>query len=83
MIGVTGGNGEDGCTVMRECCRKVPADKAGIESGDIITRLAGFDVPSFEGLRNLVARQRIGSHVPVCGGVGSKHAHLDVRIGRR
>ena len=42
-----------------------PADKAGIQRGDIITQIDGTPTPTIAGLRNLIARFRPGTEVDV------------------
>lgn len=40
-----------------------PADKAGLKAGDIITKFAGRDVASMEGLRNILSSKKAGEEV--------------------
>ncbi len=47
--------------------RRGPADRAGIEKGDILLRLDGVSVPSFEDVGLLLERVQPGSNIIVEG----------------
>jgi serine protease Do len=59
-----------------------PAEKAGIESNDVVTRFDGKQVNSFETLQGLVAKKRIGDEVMVELRRGSETKTVKLKLGR-
>ena len=64
-----------------------PADKAGLQTGDVIVKIAEKEVPDTTALRNLVARQEIGAKIPVsfyrAGKLQTVAATIDEQPGQR
>lgn len=60
-----------------------PADKAGIERGDIIISFNGVKVKDSSQLRNMVADLKPGTKVPVVVLRENKELELDVILGKR
>jgi serine protease Do len=66
--------------VVTEVRSDSPAAQAGLQSGDVITRLAGKDVPGPFELRNLTASLAVGSKVPLRFYREGKTKTVDVTI---
>jgi serine protease Do len=59
-----------------------PADRAGIEAGDVIVRMDGEDLDDFKDLPRLVAKAKSGSEVTLEVRRRGKTRKLEVEIGR-
>jgi serine protease Do len=81
-LGVQGDGEAKECKVSRVYANS-PAEKAGIKEGDVITRLGGKDVHSFDELIGLVARQKIGAQIDVIVRRGDQTLTIPVMIGKR
>jgi S1-C subfamily serine protease len=62
MLGVDGQDDPKGARVTLVYPRS-PADRAGLETGDIITNFGGQSVSGFKGLQKLIAGRRPGEVV--------------------
>jgi serine protease Do len=59
-----------------------PAEKAGIEPNDVVTRFDGQQVNTFETLQRLVAKKKIGDEVMVELRRGKETKTVKVKLGR-
>jgi serine protease Do len=64
MLGVDGRDDPKGARITMVFPRS-PADRAGLETGDIITSFAGQNVSGFEGLQKLISARRPGDVVEI------------------
>ena len=71
---VQGGNGQDAIVAGS------PADKAGIKSGDIITKVAGTNVDQNNSLTALVGQHKVGDKVTLTIVRGGKTITVDVTL---
>mgnify|MGYP001350415194 CR=1 FL=1 len=75
-------DGQDGAMV-REVYPNTPADKAGLESGDIITTFDNKSVTSIDEFIRMVGSYRSGDTVPIEIIRGRKPKQLSVTLGER
>lgn len=62
ILGVSGEDHEQGCQVTA-VGEDLPAEKAGLQVGDVITRFAGKPVEGFDGLAKMVRSHKPGDRV--------------------
>jgi len=81
-LGVQGEVGATGAKVA-QVRPGTPAEKAGVEVGDVITKLAGKEVTDFESLKMLVEAHEPGQKVELVLLRGNRRIQVDVIIGRQ
>jgi WD40 repeat protein len=82
MIGVQGKDVEGGCQITLVLPNS-PAERAGLRIGDMVTTIASFRVPGFDGLVNLIARHQIGDQIEIKLLRGGESLTVPVVIGQR
>jgi serine protease Do len=80
--------GVQGDTEAKECkivgiYPNSPAEKAGLQEGDIVLRFAGKNVRAFDDLAEMVSRQKIGTRVTLDIRRDGNPMTLEVTIGQR
>ena len=69
--------------IVRTVVDGEPADKAGIQQGDVITKVAGREVTPDETVSYLIANTSVGTRVPLEVIRGGRRMTLQVQVGQR
>jgi S1-C subfamily serine protease len=85
FLGVESSRDETGSrgAVVTKVLEGYPADRAGLLADDIIIEFAGEPLTSFNELRKLIARQKVGDVVTVKVRRGKAVLDLEVKLGKR
>lgn len=82
FIGVVGDQESNECKIA-EVYPGTPAEKAGVQVGDVIIKFDGKDITDFDSLRKLVAETNPGNTVKIVVRRGEETEELKLKIGRR
>jgi len=81
-LGIAGDTDAKECKI-KEVTDDSPADKAGMKANDVITKLDGQKVETFDDLTKVLAKKKAGDRVDVEVKRGDETLTLKVRLGKR
>jgi putative serine protease PepD len=82
-LGVSSSSSPSGGAVIASLVSGGPADKAGIQAGDLITSIDGQAIADSAALASYVASKQTGDHVHVSVTRGGQIIAIDVQLGAR
>lgn len=81
-MGVVGDLDAESCKIS-EVVPKSPADRAGLEAGDVILQFDGKSLNRYSDLRPMIRTKKIGDKVPLLVLRDGKEVKLELKLGRR
>jgi len=81
-LGVTADDFAKNCK-LAEISKNSPAEKAGLQPGDVIVRFAGKDVATYEDMRKLLLKQKPGDEITLQLKRGDETKELRITLGSR
>lgn len=69
--------------VLSSVSRNAPAARAGLREGDVVTAIGGDPIKNTEGLREALAKRKVGDRVEVTVARGAQTTRVQVELGQR